>query len=174
VLLRADEDIVRRDKDLPELRTLLDPEAFVEAIRPHVPGFEVESARVVYLKYKPGTNCLAAYKMSVGGREVDVYAKTFGPDAYVKIENAAKRKSVPDPLGAGRVVLEERDISVAFFPNDDKLKQIGKLSENGGKVIERLLPDRPELWGGSFGGCDTSPSGVMWREYRWTASLGRW
>ncbi|MBA2693119.1 MAG: aminoglycoside phosphotransferase family protein [Rubrobacter sp.] len=157
MLLRADEDIVRRDKDLPELRTLLDPEAFVETIQPHVPGFEVESARVVYLKYKPGTNCLAAYKMSVGGREVDVYAKTFGPDAYVKIENAAKRKSVPDPLGAGRVVLEERDISVAFFPNDDKLKQIGKLSENGGKVIERLLPDRPELWGGELRGLRYKP-----------------
>lgn len=157
MLLSADVDLVRRDTALPELRTLLDPEAFVEAIQPHIPDSEVESARVVYLKYKPGTNCLAAYKVEVGGREVDVYAKTFGPDADVKIQNAIKRKEKAGSLGAGRIVLEDRAISVAFFPNDDKLKQIGKLSEDGGKVVKRLLPDRPELWGGELRGLRYKP-----------------
>lgn len=151
MLLSADAEIVRRDTALPELATLLDPEAFVAAIQPHVPDFEPESAKVVYLKYKPRTNCLAAYKIEVGGREVDVYAKTFGPDADVKIHNALKRKRKADPsLGAGRVVLAERAISAAFFPNDDKLKQLGKLSEDRGKVLESLFPDRPELWDGEL------------------------
>ncbi len=150
MLLSADADLVRRDRDLPELATLLDPEAFVDAIQPHVPDFEVESARVVYLKYKPGTNCLAAYKVGVGGREFDVYAKTFGPDAEAKIEKAFQRKSVPGPLGTGRIVLAERAMSVAFFPNDDRLRQLGKLSEDRSGVIKRLVPDRPELWNGEL------------------------
>lgn len=150
MLLSADADIVWRDTALPELRTLLDPEAFVEAIKPHVPDFEPGSARVVYLKYKPRTNCLAAYKVAVGGREVDVYAKTFGPDSEVKIENAMRRKEKAGSLGAGRIVLEEREISAAFFPNDDKLKQLGKLSDDRGKFIKRLVPDRPELWDGEL------------------------
>ncbi|MGI8539082.1 MAG: phosphotransferase family protein [Rubrobacteraceae bacterium] len=152
MLSSADENLIRRDTALPELRTLLDPEAFVEAIRPHVPeDIEPGSARVVYLKYKPGTNCLAAYKISVGGREVDVYAKTFGPDADVKIENALmRREKSSGSLGPGRIVLEDRAIAVAFFPNDDKLRQLGRLSEEGGKFVERLVPDRPELWDGDL------------------------
>ncbi len=146
MLPSADRDLVRRDRDLPELATLLDPEAFVETIKPHVPDFEPESARVVYLKYKPGTNCLAAYKVRVGGREVDVYAKTFGPGEDVKIQNALERKSLPGSLGSGRIVLEERAISVAFFPNDDKLKQLGKLAKDRRKFMARIVPDDPELW----------------------------
>lgn len=151
MLLPADGDLVRRDASLPELRTLLDPEAFVEAIRPHVSEhLEPDSARVAYLKYKPETNCLAAYKVSVAGREVDVYAKTFGPDADVKIENALKRKRKAGHPGAGRIVLEDRSMSVAFFPNDDRLKQLAKLSEDPKRVISRLVPDRPELWSGEL------------------------
>lgn len=168
MLLSADAELARRDKDLPELRTLLDPEAFVEAIQPHIPDSEVESARVVYLKYKPGTNCLAAYKVEVGGREVDVYAKTFGPDADVKIQNAIKRKEKAGSLGAGRIVLEDRAISVAFFPNDDKLRQLGKLSEDGGKIIKRLVPDRPELWGGELSALRYKPE----RRYVAQVSVG--
>lgn len=150
MLPSADRDIVRRDKDLPELATLLDPEAFVEAIKPHVPGFEPESARVVYLKYKPGTNCLAAYKVRVGGREVDVYAKTFGPDADVKIGNAVRRMEKAGRSSSGRIVLEDRAISVAFFPNDDKLKQLGKLSKDRKKLMKAVVPDHPELWDGDL------------------------
>lgn len=150
MLLSADGDLVRRDKDLPELATLLDPEAFVETMKPHVPGFEPESARVVYLKYKPGTNCLAAYKVRVGGREVDVYAKTFGPDAEVKIKNVVRRMEKAGNSGSGRIVLEGRAISVAFFPNDDKLKQLGKLSKDRRKFMEEVVPNHPELWGGDL------------------------
>lgn len=150
MLPSADADLVRRDRDLPELATLLDPEAFVETIKPHVPDFEPGSARVVYLKYKPGTNCLAAYKMQVGGREVDVYAKTFGPDADVKIGNAVRRMEKAGNSGSGRVVLEGRAISVAFFPNDDKLKQLGKLSKDRSQFMEEVVPDHPGLWGGDL------------------------
>jgi streptomycin 6-kinase len=144
----ADREIFRRDEALPELATLLDPEAFVEAMKPHMP--DIESARVVYVKYKARTNCLAGYKVMVGGREVDAYAKTFGPDAEVKIGNALKRKSKAGDLGSGRIVLEGRAISAMFFPNDDKLKQLGKLSKDRRKVIKDIVPDRPDLWDGEL------------------------
>ncbi|MGH3089945.1 MAG: phosphotransferase family protein [Rubrobacteraceae bacterium] len=152
MLPSADEDLVRRDADLPELATLLDPEAFAAALEERVPGLEVDSARVAYLKYKPGTNCLTAYKIGVGGREVDVYARTFGLDVEAKIGKALERESVPSVPGPGRVVFEDRAIVANFFPNDDELRSLKKLAslEDRRNLLKRIAPDLPEIRDGEL------------------------
>lgn len=87
-LARADADLVRRDELLPGLATLLDPAAFLEALSRDLPDANPVAAEPLYLRYKPGTNCLVEYRVrAAGGREALLYAKTYGLDAASKSYN---------------------------------------------------------------------------------------
>ncbi|HET7087176.1 MAG TPA: sulfotransferase, partial [Anaerolineae bacterium] len=54
VLSPGNVDLARRDPALPGLATVLDPEAFVGALRRSVPDADLGAARITYVKYKPG------------------------------------------------------------------------------------------------------------------------
>lgn len=150
MLSPPDADLVRRERSLPGLSVLLDPEAFVEALRPHVPGAELRGAAVTYIRYKPGTNCLLAYRIGTGGGEVAAYAKLHGGDSEVKLRKGREKEkaSVSSPLGPGRIVLEELSAVVALFPNDGRLKALKELPDPAAwrrRLID-LFPERPALW----------------------------
>lgn len=151
MLLPADLDLVRRDTALPGLATLLDPDAFVAALRPSLPEACIERAQITYIRYKPGMNCLVAYQFEAAGGVVEVYAKAHGPDAKVKLRKAHKWSSVPGPLGPGRIVLEDRAIVVSIFPNDSKLRELPYLTdvEARRRLLHELVPDQPDLWEGT-------------------------
>lgn len=156
MLTPADLDLVRRDRALPGLATLLDPDAFAAALAPaltpHLPGTEPVTARGTYLRYKPGMNCLVSYKLQTLDAEVMVHAKAHGPDAENKLAKAKKKPGTPSLLGAGRIVLEDEKIMVSFFPNDAKLKSLPRIAdaESRREVLKKLLPGSPELWDGAL------------------------
>src|SRR5262245_9608618 len=102
VLSPADAELVARDRGLPGLATLLDPDAFLEAVRKAAPGTCLESARLRYVRYKHGTNCLVAYRLDGGGAPIDVYAKAHGLDAPEKLDKASERLGVVGALGRSR------------------------------------------------------------------------
>ena len=85
MLSRADAELVARDRALPGLATLLDPEAFAAALREVAPELEFGAATPTYLRYKPATNCLAAYRLEAPGDELLVYAKAYGEGAGGKL-----------------------------------------------------------------------------------------
>jgi len=151
-LTPADRDLIRRDPALPGLATLLDPEAFAAALAPHLSGAEPVTAHGGYIRYKPGTNCLASYQLETMEATVRVYAKAHGPDSAEKLQKARHKPGVPGLLGAGRLVLEEEKMVVSFFPNDTKLKVLSRLAEPEARrgILEKLLPQAPELWEGSL------------------------
>ena len=78
-------EFVRRDPALPGLGIVLDPGALVELLQRSLARTDLGPARITYIKYKRGMVCLVGYKLSVGGTDVDMYAKAFGADASEKL-----------------------------------------------------------------------------------------
>lgn len=144
----SDAALIERDTAIPGLATLLDPDALVAALRHALPGVDLGAGQVTYVKYKPGTNCLAGARLEVNGSLIDVYGKAFGADASIKIRNALRRPGVAGPLGNGRIVLEDLGIVVAVFPNDSKIVGITDLTNEltRGHVFKELMPGRSDLW----------------------------
>src|SRR5207249_10456974 len=142
MLSAADAQFVRRDSALPGLATMLDPEAFAGALAPIIPAIGPCSARIEYVRYKPGKNCIVAYRVGVSGMEVKLYAEA----------HPAFRRSppAPRPLGPKRIVLQEAAITVSTFPTDGKLKAVAELVDpkSRSRVLREVVPERPDLWGG--------------------------
>src|SRR5437867_2397122 len=92
-----DADLVKRDAAIAGLATLLDPEAFLVALRSVLPGAELDAVRATYVRYKPGMSCLVAYELEIAGATITAYAKAYGPNALDHTQ-----KIVP-----GRTVLQD-------------------------------------------------------------------
>jgi aminoglycoside phosphotransferase (APT) family kinase protein len=152
VLSPADGDLVARDPGLPGLATLLDPDAFLEAVRQAAPGARLERARPRYVRYKRGTNCLVAYRLEGQGAPIDVYAKAHGRDAPVKLDKAAERRGAVGALGCSRFAIADRGLVVSVFPNDSKLAALACLGDPTARrrLLSRILPRRQGLWDGAL------------------------
>ncbi len=159
MLLPADADLVRRERAITGLASLLDPDEFVAMLHQAVPRSEPGTAQPTYVRYKPGRSCLVAYKVRLGGEIVDVYAKALRLDALEELREAGKQPTVPGRLGPGVIILEERAIGIFIFPNDSQMKALTRLVD--GKALMRLLtklvPERPDLWGSTVEGIRYKP-----------------
>jgi streptomycin 6-kinase len=151
MLSRDDEDIVQRDKRLPSLALVLDPEAFLRTLQSSMPEVELSEARPMYVRYKPGMNCLASFRVKANGREIDVYAKVHRADDLVKLEKARIRSITTSVLGAGRIVLNSSSIVVSIFPNDSKLKSLRAFGNDGKRkrLMQTLFHGNSEFENGS-------------------------
>lgn len=144
----ADADLVRRDAAVPGLGTLLDPEAFALALgsllRDATPG----SARMAHLRYKPAWSCLAAYRVDVAGRPLEVYAKALARDAALEYELSVRSPGGPHAHGHGRLRDAERSIVVCVHPDDARLADLHRALHAGSRrrLLEQAVPDHPELW----------------------------
>lgn len=174
----ADHDLVRRETALPGFRTLLDEGLFLERLRRANPGSEVASARLRYLRYKPGTNCLAAYEVETGDGVVRVHGKAWRPGDDAKM---AKHGGVEDGLSAGgiRGVRDAGEALVlGLFPWDAKLPSLPRwataearrafflereslrgLAEASGWTVLNYKPERRLV--ARLDWADGSPAGVL-------------
>lgn len=148
MLSAADAELVARDPALPGLSLLLDPEAVAQRLAAALPDSGIRSATPTYLRYKPGTNCLVAYRLGLASGELLAYAKAHGRDAGDKLEKASVKRGVGGALGTSRVLLGELGVVFQLFPNDAKLPLLRRLDEPGElrRLLERALEDRPGLW----------------------------
>ena len=138
-------DLVRRDDALPALATVLDPEAFVGALRPSLDATEVRQASIRYLRYKPGSSCLVAYQLEVGAAQLEpliAYAKAHRLDAPEKLDKARR---------SGGAVLRDRALVISLFPNDRQLDAMRPLASAAARprLLRRLLSRQPDLWTGT-------------------------
>lgn len=152
MLSPADADLVRRDTAVPGLGTVLDPDVFVSVLRREAPWADIGAARPVYVRYKPGMNCLVAYQLEVAGATVAVYARAYGPDAPAKLSKVRVTSSAPAPLGPGHMTLADTAIQLVIFPTDLKLAVLPRLTDATARqhLLRRLMPDRPDLWAGTL------------------------
>lgn len=143
VLSAADAALAKRDGALSGLATLLDPDAFADELR-QAWGRSIESAELVYLRYKPATNCIAAYRVRVDGNCITLYAKVHGSDAASKLRKAGDRESTRPAGSCQRLVLDTRGIVVFAFPDDAKLAVLSRLDDpvRRSALLTRILPKR--------------------------------
>lgn len=144
---QSNRDIIRRDRDLPGLRLLLEPGALAEALKQYLPDVALGSAVVTYLRYKPGVNCLAKCRLECAGQTIDAHLKLYGADVETKLSKDRLRPAVAGPLGRGRVVLDEHAGVLSTFPNDAKLPALARLTDEVGRsdLLTRVfdLPNPP-------------------------------
>ncbi len=137
MLLHPDTELVARDPALPALATLLDPALMIEQLTRLWPGIEITDPSIFYLRYKRHTSCLAGYRVMIDGVETLLNLNARRQDAFDKVAKHLERASVSGPLGLGRIAIAAQAMTIATFPNDNRLPAIKILSD--GKRTKRLL-----------------------------------
>ena len=152
MLTAPDSDIARRDTALPGLATLLDPEAFARVLGRELPAVATGEVTATYVKYKPGTSCLAGFYLTVNGNAVAIYGKAFPRDAQFRLRRARQKPGVRGPLGLGRLALADDSIVVSVFPNDYKVASLDSLTgmDSQQRLLDELFPMQQDLRRGAI------------------------
>jgi hypothetical protein len=149
MLSDADIAIVARDPVVPGLAALLDPDRLAEELNRLLHGRRLETATITYLRYKPGTSCLAGLRLETPDGTVELSAKAYRVETYAEASARAERPQLTTWLGPSCLRLDEHLIIFRGFPHDRKLKALVRLfdAEHGAALLRQTLPDRPDLWG---------------------------
>lgn len=110
-------------------------------------GYDLRGAHPRYIRYKPGTSCLVAYRFLIDDEYVEGYVKAYPADDP-KLGKAQQRAGTDGWLGTGRVVLDELAIEVVAFPNDNKLPALARCAtpDQRRTLLSRVLPGRSDVW----------------------------
>jgi Ser/Thr protein kinase RdoA (MazF antagonist) len=128
MLYPADAALVGREPGLPGLGLVLDAEALRERLAERWPEAEPCSARAVYLRYKPRTSCLVAYRFGGPHGELDVHAIARTGAATGKLQKArdrARRWGARPRL----FVLDDCAVVVSVFPEDARVPALVRLAD---------------------------------------------
>ncbi len=144
-ILNFEEDIPR-DNLLPALTTFLVPRTIALLIASRLRNYpgEIRECGINYMRYKPGTNCIVAYRLEgttefvKGASEILFYAKIYTKEDYlIAAEKARTHRWVPmtyiDPV----IFMPEFNTILYMFPNDCLMEGLRLLSNP--KKIQRLL-----------------------------------
>ncbi len=142
-----DRAVADRDRALPGLRTLLDPVAFESRLREAWPRLPDGPVIPRYIRYKPGTNCLAAFELGSGDKALPIYAKAHRPDDAIKFDHASKRSRADGRYGLGRACRFREGLVISLFPNDSKLRHLDVLASESqrNRFLAKLFPDHGDV-----------------------------
>ena len=145
MLTPEDRQLVDNDVAIPGLAALLDggtlAAALKAALKDERPRWGVHHVEVTYLRYKPGTNCLAACRLHTENGVELAYAK-----ALHKLDNIHRSDDDHE------IALPDLKIRLHRFPHDARLPALRKLCtpDERADLLRRLVPDLPELWQGTI------------------------
>jgi hypothetical protein len=142
MLSRADAALVDREPALPGLALVLDADAFAEMLRQRLPRADICDATATYVRYKPGTSCLVAYRVRTGSGEIDIYAKAFRDGNSDKLQAAERLTAMHGPLHVPGFALHDRFVAVYRFPYDRSLRALHHLADDHARaaLLQRLIP----------------------------------
>ncbi len=150
MLAPADAALVARDPAIPGLALVLDPEAMAERLGQVRPDLAPLMAQATYVRYKPATSCLVAYRLGVAGAEqpVLVFAKAYRHGDGAKLAKARTKAEAggvatfgPELVVVARVA-EDRDL-----PASRRLEGSDACHADARRrLLRRLLPASPDLW----------------------------
>lgn len=138
MLPTAEAGVVRRERHLPGMGLVLDPEALVERLNTIFVESGVESASIQKVHYEPGTSCIVSYEIKTGQRRIGLYAKAYRPEDLEKLRGPRIRKAVPGAFGPGRVLLGAPAVILYFFPNDHHLRRLCDIFDG---ALAEVFPD---------------------------------
>ena len=139
MLSAADADLVQREKALAGMATVLDPDAFVKALRTARPDLIIADAQLSYIRYRPTRYCLGAYRIRTGNGVLLLgHITAYSAKAWTKLACSADEHHV--------VVRDETLISL--FPGDTKLPSLAPLMNGDGRqtIMNTLLPGNAVDW----------------------------
>ena len=147
MLSKSNSALIQREAEIPGLRTLLDPDVFIDFLRRFYPESTITNLNLSYVRYKPNTSCLVGYQIVSGEGVVDVYATAYQSLADDKIRKAKHRPQIAGMFGPGRMILEEKKIVVSIFPNDNKLRSLRRLADPSlrKRLLRKTLSLKDEL-----------------------------
>ncbi len=132
------------DESLPGLSVMLVPENVGSLLKDGLSesAGNIRECRILYIRYKPGTNCIVAYQLQVesGGdsKEILFYAKLYTKNDY---DNAARKAAVsrwiPVPGLDPYMLFPDLATILYFYPNDCLIDGLRILSDL--KKIQRVL-----------------------------------
>jgi aminoglycoside phosphotransferase (APT) family kinase protein len=141
MLLPADAALAARDPALPGLATVLDPDAVAQAVDLHLPGLEVRKVTPHYVRYKPATSCMVAYRLAGVDGERMAYVKAWrgaAPEKPHKLLDLPRKftADAAEPVALGRGVV------LALFPWDRALRAVRRLGTADGRadLLGTVLP----------------------------------
>lgn len=110
----ADREIIARDRAIPGLGIVLDPGAAAAVVAPLVPGADLSSASVHYVRYKPGRSCLTGLRIDTPRGKVWLSLKALAETAGDKWSNALTHRTA--------TVFAEHRLVVRQLPDDAELR----------------------------------------------------
>lgn len=148
MILPADIDIINRDRQLPGLSILFNPEVLREKLRQSVTHVNLGIPQSYYLRYKPHTNCLVAYQLPVNDQLVTIHVKAFHQDDLEKFHKWQFKENITGILGSGRIALADYLTIVSVMPNDAKVKGLSSLANPNQQksLLKKLFPQQEKLW----------------------------
>lgn len=147
MLSPADAALAARDPAISGLQLLLDPAAFAAALRAARPDAAIAVAEATYVRYKPATSCLAAYRLIGPYGPLKLYAVAYAAPLRGKLSRARRLTEEPGAIGVGGLTLDEHDIAVFSWPYDHELRALRQLPSRRrrARLLEELCPGRPDL-----------------------------
>lgn len=149
MLSAPDAAVVARDPALPGLALVLDAGAFAERLSRRLPDQGIIGAESTYLRYKPGTSCVAAFRLErVGGDPIEVYAKAHTIHHYGTVVRRRETLRAPTALNRARHLFDDLAIVVRSPIGDREMKALRRLfdPERYPRQIRQLLRATPTLW----------------------------
>ena len=140
-------ELVDRDRNIKGLKILLDKDELSKLLDPYFKKIELE---LLYIRYKPKTNCLINYRGKLDNKIYNLYAKAFR-DKDNKI-NKFKDKFRNENSQESIIAIEDYEIIISFFPYDYKLPSIKYLGrpQHEQIMLRKIFPSYPEFWNGDI------------------------
>jgi hypothetical protein len=128
MLSPADAEIVARDKGLPGLAAVLDAPSLARQAG-------LGTIHACYLRYKPGTSCVAGLLPATGGF-VALAVMTYPPARYAKVRARSEWREGPEPA----LFLDDICTTLVPLRHDRKLKAARRLccAERRSRYLARL------------------------------------
>ncbi len=120
----SDAALALRDASLPGLPVLLDAEKLQATLQSCLPHQDLRSVRVDYLRYKPGTNCIAALSLDLGGVPTLAYAKALRSSDRTRAESRHASTNA-----SHAVLLPSIATEFHLFPSDHKLPHLPRVTD---------------------------------------------
>lgn len=132
------------DLKLPGFSVMLDPKNVRSILAERLSGRDRDfgDCAIPYIRYKPGTNCIIAYRLAVEGQggeaEILFYAKVHTAEDYSTAAGKSKaHRWIEIPGFEPVLTLPEQSAILYFYPNDCVIDGLRVLSDP--KKIQRIL-----------------------------------